>query len=123
MFQSFSGQLPQTPTERREAIARTLRYRLRHARKLAGLSQGAVADLAMISLQQYSAYERGACVPGAAALVGVADALDVSTDWMLGREVDLAAARLDRLKAMTPILHNLIELIGGPRRARPQRQL
>lgn len=64
--------------------------RLREARMEKGITQQLLAERVGISLRNYQAYEQGARRPTFETLVGLADELDVSTDWLLGRDDFLA---------------------------------
>jgi transcriptional regulator with XRE-family HTH domain len=72
--------------------------RLRQAREGAGLTQEALARLAKIAQSDVSLMERGQMEPGLRRLTRLADALGVSTDWLLGR----AAHRAGRYKREPP---------------------
>ena len=63
--------------------------RLKLARRKAGLSLQALADRMepKISLQAISKYETGKMMPSSAVLVGLAKALDVSLDFLMGGQV------------------------------------
>jgi transcriptional regulator with XRE-family HTH domain len=56
---------------------------LKMARELAGLSQSQLANQISISLQRYNNFERGFREPDNQLLVELADALNVSTDFLL----------------------------------------
>lgn len=86
--------------------------RLREARKLAGLSQQATADLAGISLTQYHAYEHARAEPGATIVCNLAQVLNVTCDWLLGKSPELLELRLERLRGLSPILRQVADLIG-----------
>lgn len=57
--------------------------RLKSARKRAGLSLRALAERAGVSAQAISKYERDLDVPGSVVLIRLAEALDVSLEWLL----------------------------------------
>jgi transcriptional regulator with XRE-family HTH domain len=59
--------------------------RLRKARKLRGLSQGQLADLAKLQQPVVSFYEVGSRRPSFSNLRKLADALEVTTDYLIGR--------------------------------------
>ncbi len=63
--------------------------RLKLARRKAGLSLQALADRTepKVSLQAISKYETGKMMPSSAVLVGLAKALDVSLDFLMGGQV------------------------------------
>lgn len=89
---------------RRALIAR----RIREARKLAGLSQGQVADLLGLHRPSVSEIEAGNRRVTADELARLADLFDVSVSWLLGQgddtldpadpKVQLAARELRKLK-------------------------
>lgn len=60
--------------------------RLRDARKVNGLTQEELAEKADISRVMVSRYETGTVMPTVDVLVNLADALNVSTDYLLGRK-------------------------------------
>lgn len=64
-------------------------HRLRLARKKAGLSMQALAGLVSpkISAQAISKYETDKMMPSSTVLVGIAKALDVSLDYLMGSQV------------------------------------
>lgn len=63
--------------------------RLRSLRKSKGYTQEDLAELAGIGRPNLAKYETGKSLPSVDILIKLADALDVSTDYLLGR------ARLD----------------------------
>ena len=65
--------------------------RLRSVRMLRHLTQQKTADLVDISLQSYQKYEQGTRCPSFDLLVQIADILDVSIDYLLGRDEWLAS--------------------------------
>lgn len=60
--------------------------RMRQARSKLGLSQYELADKAAIPRSMLSSYETGRHIPELKALETIADALNVSTDYLLGRD-------------------------------------
>ena len=58
---------------------------LREIRKESGYTQTKIANLLCISQQTYSDYENGKTFPDEMTLIKIADALNVSTDYLLGR--------------------------------------
>lgn len=87
--------------------------RLREARKAAKLSQQATADLAGISLSQVRAYERGDNEPVASTICNLAQVLNVTCDWLLGKSPELLELRLEQLRGLSPMLRHVADLIGG----------
>lgn len=69
-----------------------------------GLSQEELAELAMISRISVARYETGKFEPGAQALNRIADALEVSTDELLGRP--------DRVTPFVNINRGSVPIIG-----------
>lgn len=100
------------PLRDKQDVMSDLSERLREARKLAGLSQQATADLAGISLTQYHAYEHARAEPGATIVCNLAQVLSVSCDWLLGKSPELLELRLERLRGLAPMLRKVAELIG-----------
>ena len=62
-----------------------LPVRLREMRERAGLTQVQLADRLMADNVQISRYETGAIVPSLETLTKIADILECSTDYLLGR--------------------------------------
>lgn len=62
-----------------------LAARLRSARTEAGLSQAQLAEAAGVTQAHVSQWESGRRTPHIDSLVKLADALDVSLDWLAGR--------------------------------------
>lgn len=60
--------------------------RLRDIRKLNGLSQQQLADLIGVSRQTLSKWETGVALPDVDNLISLAEALHVTTDYLLVRE-------------------------------------
>lgn len=58
---------------------------IREYRKLRGLNQDELAELARLNRVTVAKYESGKVEPGASALSRIADVLDVSVDILLGR--------------------------------------
>ena len=66
--------------------------RLREARMRKKLTQPKLADAVGVALRTYQCYEQGIREPAYHILVRLADVLDVSTDYLLGRE-ELSAVK------------------------------
>ena len=60
--------------------------RLRSARKSKKLKLQEMADCIAVALRTYQGYEGGTRFPSPDTLVKIADTLDVSIDWLLGRD-------------------------------------
>ena len=60
--------------------------RVRERRNELHITQEELAECADITQVMVSQYERGTHCPTAANLIKLADALNVSTDWLLGRD-------------------------------------
>lgn len=60
--------------------------RLREVRMKRGLTQQRLADSVGIALRSYQCYETGTRTPCYELLVHIADTLDVSLDYLLGRD-------------------------------------
>ncbi len=73
--------------------------RLRAAREYRDLSQGGLADRTQLKPSAISHFETGARKPSFDNLRRLADALDVTTDYLLGRveEMEATQAKADRL--------------------------
>lgn len=63
--------------------------RIRALRKQRGLNQDQLAELANLNRVTVAKYESGRVEPGAQALARIADALEVTTDALLGRSEDV----------------------------------
>lgn len=63
----------------------TFADRLREARNLRHVKQREMAEYLQIGLRSYQNYEGGQREPDFKTLVALADFLDVSTDYLLGR--------------------------------------
>lgn len=66
--------------------------RIRALRKERGLNQDQLAELASLNRVTVAKYEAGRVEPGAQALARIADALEVSTDALLGRSEEIPKA-------------------------------
>lgn len=60
---------------------------LRHARQTKGMTQQALADQLFVSRKTVSSWETGRNLPNLETLARLAELLDVSTDYLLGRKV------------------------------------
>lgn len=60
--------------------------RLREVRKDTGMSQGEVASEIGVTKSAYANYEQGIREPSLKVLKAICDALDVSCDYLLGRD-------------------------------------
>lgn len=60
--------------------------RLNQIRKQRGFTAQKMADLLSVSLRTYRNYESGHSFPNFETLVNIADTLDVSIDYLLGRD-------------------------------------
>lgn len=63
--------------------------RIRALRQQRGLNQEQLAELASLNRVTVAKYESGRVEPGAQALTRIADALEVSTDALLGRSDEI----------------------------------
>lgn len=59
--------------------------RIRNRRKMLGMNQDELAELASLNRVTVAKYETGKFEPGAQALLRIADALEISVDELLGR--------------------------------------
>ena len=62
---------------------------LREARKEKGLKQSELANIVHVSIQTISGYETGYAQPPIDILVKIADALEITTDYLLGRSDEI----------------------------------
>jgi len=60
--------------------------RLREVRKDTGMSQSEVASEIGVTKSAYANYEQGIREPSLKVLIAICDALDVSCDYLLGRD-------------------------------------
>ena len=67
--------------------------RLREMRMNRKMTQPELADSLNVNLRTYQYYEQGCREPAYATLVKLADILDVSTDYLLGRDEFIAKHR------------------------------
>lgn len=65
---------------------------LREARNDAGLTQKKISEAIGISQQSYSDYENGRTFPDEMTLIKLANTLNISVDYLLGRTDDIGAA-------------------------------
>lgn len=65
--------------------------RLREMRMKRGLTQQNMADKLNVALRSYQCYETGTRTPSFSLLILMADILDISTDYLLGRDDFLKA--------------------------------
>lgn len=59
--------------------------RVAAARKIRGMSQEELAERSGIAASAITRYETGDMMPGFGRVAAIADALDVTTDWLAGR--------------------------------------
>lgn len=79
--------------------------KIAETRKTKGLSQDELAELATLNRVTIARYETGKAEPGAQALNRIADALEVTTDELLGRE--------DRITPFIGIVRKSVPIIGS----------
>ena len=60
--------------------------RLREVRMLRGLTQEGLSEIVGIGLRNYQYYEQGKHVPSFEVLIKLADVLNVSIDYLVGRD-------------------------------------
>jgi len=60
--------------------------RLRHMRMKRGFTQQRLSDTLGIALRSYQCYETGTRAPNYELLILIADTLDVSIDYLMGRD-------------------------------------
>ena len=83
---------------------------LRDARKEKGLKQIELANLINVSIQTISGYETGYAQPPIDILVKIADALEVSTDYLLGRSNDVGIIQTNA--NLTDFQNNLLTVVA-----------
>ena len=88
---------------------------LKEARKYCGFSQQQVALYVNISQQSYSDYENNKTFPDENTLIKIADYLNVSVDYLLGREDDLGNISISSAPAFE-LTENEKKLITNLRR-------
>ena len=89
---------------------------LREARKEAGLTQKRLAELLGISQQSYSDYENNRTFPDESTLIKLANALNVSVDYLLGRTDELGAVVMP---GAVPLTDEEREILGRYHALRP----
>lgn len=65
----------------------TFAARLQWLRERRGISRRVLSELCGMSKNMISLYERGEAEPSASTVAAIADALDVSADYLLGRDM------------------------------------
>src|SRR5512142_1436553 len=103
-------------------LARTIGNAARNARKALSLTQEDAAELIGISLEFYARIERGGTLPSVPTLVRMSEALQTSTDALLGASVrdQTSAARWRDPVAAPPERPELRRLLRRLRRAEPR---
>ena len=84
--------------------------KIREARKEKGLKQVDLADKVHVSIQTISGYETGYAQPPVDVLIKIADVLEVSTDYLLGRSNDIGIVEIQ--KDLTPEQNELLNLFN-----------
>ena len=99
--------------------------RIAEIRRLRGLNQDELAELATLSRISIARYETGKIEPGAKALGRIADALEISTDVLLGRsEEDMQQDIKEKLMKNIPVTAEARTVSAGMDELPPeQRQL
>ena len=99
--------------------------RIAEIRRLRGLNQDELAELATLSRISIARYETGKIEPGAKALGRIADALEISTDVLLGRsEEDMQQDIKEKLIKNIPVTAEARTVSAGMDELPPeQRQL
>jgi transcriptional regulator with XRE-family HTH domain len=77
--------------EKREKRPQGFPERLRKARTDKDLSQAALAEIVGIHLNQINRYEKGGAVPNSKTLQRLAEALEVSGDYLISGDMEFAA--------------------------------
>ena len=81
---------------------------LREARKERGLKQTELANKIHVSVQTISGYETGYAQPPIDILIKIADVLEVTTDYLLGRSNDIGI--IETNANLTPDQNELLNL-------------
>ena len=79
-------------------LALDIGKRIAELRKARGLNQEELSELALLSRVTIAKYESGRVEPGAQALNRIADALEVTTDTILGRSEELPESKQPKTK-------------------------
>lgn len=89
--------------------------RLKNMRQATGLSQKQFAEAIGFRKDLYNKYEQGVARPSYETLVRIADELDVSLDYLLGRNTnqDQSLDLLKRLQQLPPAQKKAVELLLG----------
>ena len=104
-------------------MVKDIGQRIADFRRVRGLSQEELAELATLSRISIARYEAGKIEPGAQAMGRIADALEVTTDELLGRSEQPEDPESDeRWRISERIRHdpNLRILFEQTRKAKPE---
>ncbi|HHX93899.1 MAG TPA: helix-turn-helix transcriptional regulator [Tenericutes bacterium] len=74
------------------------RKRLKELRKKHGLTQNKLGNLVNVTKVSISGYENGNRTPNIETLIDIADALGVTIDYLLGREINLVSEDSEEYK-------------------------
>lgn len=90
---------------------------LKRFRKNLGLTQAEIADLLGIHRQAYQPYETGKTTPSVKMIMKIADAFDVSTDYLLGRTdtpkpVEVGAEEVAKAREFKEALKKFVDETG-----------
>ena len=88
-----------------------LHTRLKEAREKAGLTQKALAEKSSVSKQAISNYERDR-IPTLESLVAIAETLNVSVDWLLGKEQEKPQSEPENLADVFQTIEMLENALG-----------
>lgn len=75
----------------------TLHEKIKNARKKAGLSQKELAEKLNMNLRTYGSYERGERDVSTAVLLNICETLNISSDYLLGRNSDLIESNIKNI--------------------------
>ena len=89
---------------------------IRELRKERGLNQDQLAELASLNRVTIAKYESGRVEPGAQALARIADALEVSTDVLLGRSEETHETRLQPMTVEARIISGGVDRLPKEQR-------
>ena len=87
-----------------------LRTRLKESREKAGMTQKQLADKIGVSTQTISTYEREK-IPTLENLVAIAETLNVSVDWLLGKEQEKPQSKPENLADIFLMIETLEEYL------------
>ena len=82
--------------------------KIKEIRKEKGLKQNELAKMVNVSVQTISGYETGYANPPIEILIKIADVLETTTDYLLGRESDIGIVNANA--NLAPMEENILTL-------------